>query len=450
MHTRSFFLGKKSYTDCVPAHVLPAPPGELDQFFTALKEGRRAIEAFRTAYVAAGRDEEERARREADINRAIEAFEDSPTNRAIANKVWFQPTATIRAHLRRYDIDFDRELSVDLVKMLWGNTHRPMSEFWKSSPARTFHVLEHRLKKLNLKPPRRARSLSPAPDAEDAFVMLDDIRRIAVEGLILAMPSDPGFAVAKSPHQGFDEPGDVHQQVGDARIVESQQDVRHHAALEKIKANRERGPAPWQPPSKSKRAAAKKWQRQEIPGERGQAPEIWKARWMYGKRLGPDVDRIVHEKARELAARYRCCDIDDIRQKAYEEVLKSKPTGDPKFANASLAQLLDQRLKEYCKKESKNRRNNLPLPFEETENKPGKSVRYAPENEDDALPDAWGKSDDEESFDLGLLTPREKKMWCLAREGETQENIADILGLKGRQYTISRELDRIAEKLRPS
>ena len=435
----------------MPAPALPSPPGEVDQFFTALKEGRSAIEAFRTAYVAAGRDQEERARREAQINRAIEAFEDSPKKRAIANKLWFQPTATIRAYLRRYDIDFDREVSVDLVKMLWANTHRPMAEFWKSSPARTFHVLERRLKKLNLKPPHRARSLRPAPDAEDAFIMLDDIRRIAAEGLILAMPSYPGFAVAKSPHQGFDELGDVHKQVGDARIVQSQQDVRHYAALEKIKANRECGPAPWRPPSQSKRAAAEGWHRQEIPAEEELESATRKARWKYGKRPGPDVDRIVQEKAREFAARYRCCDIDDIQQKAYEEVLKSKPSGDPKFANASLAQLLDQRLKDYCGKESRNRRNNLPLPFEETENKPEKSVQYSPENEDDALPDAWEQSDDAEPFDLGLLTAQEKKMWCLAREGQTQENIADTLGLKKRrQYSISRQLDKIAEKLRPS
>jgi len=433
----------------VPAPVDPPPPNDPECFFAALKQGRRAVEAFKAAYVAAGSDDEERARRAADVDRAIAAFEDSPQNRAIADRLWWRPTATLRAHLRKeWDIDFDREVSVELVQMLWANTHRPIAEFWRTSPAKVFHILDRRLKKLYLKPPRRARSLSPAPDAEDACIMLDNIRRVAAEGLILAMPSHPGFAVAKSPNQGFDEPGDVHRQVGETRVVQFQQDVRHHALLEKIRANRDRGPAPWRPPVESKGAVASGWQIHELPMEQGQKSGTPKMGWVYGKRFRADVDRIVQEKTAQFAARYPKCVREDIRQKAYEEVLKSKLTGDPTLANASLAQLLDQRLKEYCNKESKNRKNNLPLPFEETENKPEKGVSYAPDNEDAALPAVWGQADEREPFDLGLLTPQERKIWCLAREDMKQQDIADEIGQKGRQHFISREIRRIKIKLR--
>jgi DNA-binding CsgD family transcriptional regulator len=380
------------------------PPWDWnDRILRAIKEGKRAVDQLRTEYVAwlgSVAPSGTREQRDRNFNLAVETLSDSPRNRA--TEQWSRQTANIRANLRRYDIDFE-VIDAKLLWWLWGYTHRSKAEFVASSTTVIIDILETRLRKLCLKPPPLARSLRPVSDAEESAWLKELRCHVSAEGRLLAMSSHPAFVVAESPHPGFER-----------------EDARHFALLERIKANRERVACLQSRPK----------------------PLVYRP-----TSVKPDsaIERIVENKTRKFKSKYPHLDEDDIRQHAHCEALKKPPSKKPEFAGRDLEKLLDQRLANYCMKESRWFKSSHPLPHAETEDADATENDEGWESPPKSFAQTAHPRPDKEPFDVSLLTPQERDMWLLAREGSTQEQIATRLGIG--QYTVSRTLSRIEQKL---
>jgi hypothetical protein len=175
--------------------ILPNPE-DGDFILNAIrKRNQFAVDAFRTAYVSVGKDTAERARRNAAIDRLIEAFTPSWKHRELGRKLWYRPTQ----NLRRYLKNRKRKLSTAEVETLWSELGLPPKELAGSVGRLLVRldkaVLEQHIRELHKKAPPRARSLSFRPDIaippSEREGFLREVRHISMSGRLLAMRQNP-------------------------------------------------------------------------------------------------------------------------------------------------------------------------------------------------------------------------------------------------------------------